>query len=90
MNLKRAVLQYRSGESEWTRAALQSVSPQGMFCISPEPVSPDERLECELRIQADRGKTLVLRFKAKVLRVVVDASIPGFGIGLQLNPAYVV
>jgi PilZ domain len=74
---------YRPGETEWTEAKVENISATGLYCISPQPFLPLEKLECEVMMPAENSNILALRFQAEVLRIVMDGSTNGFGLACK-------
>jgi hypothetical protein len=85
--LECTVLLFRRGEAKGIKAKAQDISGHGLYCISPEPFSPNEQVECDVIIPAENGNTLVLRFQGHVVRVVAGASGSGFGVACSLTYA---
>ena len=63
------------------------LNSEGFYCISDQPFSPGEHLECDLVTTVDdmsfQSPSLVLHRRARVLRVEVRGLEPGFGIACQ-------
>lgn len=75
-------------------AETDNLNIEGFYCISDEPFSPGDRLDCEILIPANgaasHSPNLVLRRLVRVLRVEIRGLEPGFGIACQfVDPATV-
>jgi PilZ domain len=90
MKLPYSIVLYRLGEAAKIETTTEDISSEGFYCISEQPFSPNEKLECEVIIPSeDRGPSLedslVLRCRAEVIRVVADGLKPGFGLACRLQ-----
>jgi PilZ domain len=67
----------------------EDLSCEGFFCISEQAFSTHETIECELVITTDQpGETehdMVLRFHAKVVRVVPQGPRGAFGVACRFE-----
>ena len=70
-------------------AETDNLNSGGFYCISEEPFSPGESLECDLFIPANpgvlEGPNVVLHRQVKVLRLEIKGLEPGFGIACQFE-----
>ena len=87
MEVECTVLIFRRGEAKGIKAQVQDISGHGLYCISPEPFSVNDQVECDVIIPAQNGNPLVLRFHGHVVRVVAGASGSGFGVSCSLTYA---
>jgi hypothetical protein len=66
----------------------ENLSSTGFYCTIEEPISPGERLECELsipRYDLNSSDCLVLRRRVAVVRLEIKGVEPGFGIACQFE-----
>jgi hypothetical protein len=63
----------------------ENLSSDGFYCTCVTPFTPGEELDCELILPSTEssGKCIVLRRRAKVLRLEIRGVEPGFGIGCR-------
>ena len=70
-------------------AETDNLNGGGFYCISEEPFSPGESIECDLFIPANPGPldvpNVVLHRRVKVLRLEINGLEPGFGIACQFE-----
>jgi hypothetical protein len=90
LKLPYSIVLHRIGETVGVHTATESISSDGFFCISEQPFSPNENLDCELLIpsqdsKCNAGESLVLRCRAEVVRVVTDGIKPGYGLACRLK-----
>ena len=71
------------------RTETEDLNSEGFYCTSDRPFSPGEQLECELLIPVKEagvdGTSLVLRRRAKVVRVEIRGIQAGFGLACQFE-----
>src|SRR6516164_7556169 len=70
------------GGQVYVKAETDDLSDESMYCISEEPFSPGERLECEFFALGATSATPKFLFRryALVVRLEVHGLEPGFGI----------
>ena len=65
------------------------LNSEGFYCLSDQPFSPGELLECELLVPVSKmglhGSSLALHRRAKVVRVEIRGLERGFGIACQFE-----
>lgn len=81
---------FRPEESDRIKTKTEDVSCDSFYCVSDQPFSPDDRLECELLIPGDELSSapeddLCLRCRVRVVRVVEQGSQFGFGVACRLE-----
>lgn len=84
LKLPYSVVLYRQGEAMPVQTTLQDISSEGFYCLSDQPFSPHEQLECDVAIPGENDR-LVLRCHAEVVRVVADGLNPGYGVACRLR-----
>ena len=69
------------------RAETDNLSDNGMYCISDEPFSPGDRLECEFFAPGTGSSAaeIVFRRRAIVVRLEVRGVERGFGIACEFE-----
>jgi hypothetical protein len=90
LKLPYPVVLYRLGDNAGIQTTTQNINSEGFFCVSEEPFSPNEMLDCKVVIPGqDLGisskDSLVLRCRAEVVRVVTDGLRPGYGVACRLK-----
>src|SRR5450432_3623547 len=90
LKLPYSIVLHRLGDSEGIQTTTQDISSDGFFCISEQPFSPHEKLECEVVIPAQdlrvsEAGSLVLHCRAEVVRVIADGLKPGYGLACHLE-----
>src|ERR1700722_3707834 len=87
------VILYRSAGEGRVEAERERVGSECFYCISEQPFSPLEQLDCEITIPGDqfgcsREEGLVLRCRVEVLRIVAKGLEVGFGVACRLIEDY--
>jgi hypothetical protein len=90
LKLPYSIVLHRMGETAGVQTATEYISSDGFFCISEQPFSPNEKLDCEVVIPNPDsgslgGESIVLHCRAEVVRVVTDGIKPGYGLACRLN-----
>jgi PilZ domain len=90
LKLPYSIVLHRIGEPTGIQTATEYISSDGFFCISEQPFSPNESLDCEVMIpsqdsKCNDGESLVLHCRAEVVRVVTDGIKPGYGLACRLK-----
>jgi hypothetical protein len=89
LKLPYSIVLHRIGEPTGVQTATEYISSDGFFCISEQPFSPNENLDCEVVIPSQDSKcdaeNLVLHCRAEVVRVVTDGINPGYGLACRLK-----
>jgi hypothetical protein len=90
LKLPYSIVLYRLGDSRGIRTTTQDISSDGFYCVSEQPFSPSEKLECEVVIPSQvlgvsNGENLVLRCRAEVVRVIADGLRPGYGLACHVE-----
>ena len=90
LKLPYSIVLHRMGETAGVHTATEYISSDGFFCISDQPFSPNEKLDCEVVIptqdpKSPGGQSLVLHCRAEVVRVVTDGTKPGYGLACRLK-----
>ena len=90
LKLPYSIVLHRMGETAGVQTATEYISSDGFFCISEQPFSPNEKLDCEVLIpnqdsRSSGGESLVLHCRAEVVRVVTDGIKPGYGLACRLK-----
>jgi hypothetical protein len=77
-----------------SRSKTQDLSKGGFYCLLDEPLTPGERIECDIVVPthaAERwGDALSLRCHVQVLRVDKVENGGGYGIACQIQDYFVV
>ena len=81
LKLPYSIVLHRLGEAAGVKTTVQDISSDGFYCISEQPFSPNEKLDCDLLIP----DSLVLHCQAEVVRVVADGLKPGYGLACRLK-----
>lgn len=63
------------------RAETENISSAGFYCTADAPLSPGDRLECEVCPSPE----IVMRRRVKVVRVEIKGLEPGFGIACEFE-----
>ena len=68
-------------------AQTENLSSQGFYCVSEEPFSPGDRLQCELSIPAPHvpRENLTLHRRVRVLRLEIKGLEPGYGMACKFE-----
>lgn len=90
LKLPYSIVLHRLGDLTGIQTTAEDISSDGFYCISDQPFSPNEQLDCEVLIppQDSSGateKNLVLHCRAEVVRVVADGLKPGYGLACHLK-----
>ena len=89
LKLPYSIVLHRIGEPTGVQTATEYISSDGFFCISEQPFSPNENVDCEVVIPSQDStcdaESLVLRCRAEVIRVVTDGINPGYGLACRLK-----
>ncbi len=90
LKLPYSIVLHRLGDTAAIQTTTENINSDGFFCVSEQPFSPYETLECEVVIPAqDLGaateESLVLHCQAEVVRVVADGLKPGYGLACRLK-----
>ena len=79
---------HQPGEEVRVEAKTEDLSCEGFFCISDRVFLPHDTLECELVIPSDKPgqpgeQSMVLRFRAEVVRIVPQDVDGAFGVACR-------
>lgn len=88
MALRWPVCLTRTGERRSIESRTENLSSQGLYCISPEPFAPGERLDCVLTVPAagwGYDAALLLHCLVEVARLETTGDDSGFGLGLKIE-----
>jgi hypothetical protein len=85
-----SIVLHRLGDTAGIETTAEDISSDGFYCVSDQPFSPNEELECEVSIPtqelgASMDESLVLRCLVEVVRVVADGMKPGFGLACRMK-----
>jgi hypothetical protein len=89
LNLRLPVLLFRTEFRNPIRTETTDISSDGFYCTTEEPFGLGDKFNCVIAFpshSADAARQgLLLNCAAEVVRVVVRAEIPGFGIGCRIS-----
>jgi hypothetical protein len=88
LKLPYSIVLHRQGDAVGVETTTENISSDGFYCISEQPFSPNETLECDVVIpdqEASPEKSLVLHCRAEVIRVMADGLGPGYGLACRLT-----
>lgn len=80
-----------SRTDKWTsvKTETDNLSSIGFYCLSDEPFSPGEQLNCEVVIPSKdngyRSADLVLHRRVRVVRIEIKGLEPGFGVACEFD-----
>jgi hypothetical protein len=78
------------GEPVWVETKTEDLSSEGFFCVSERSFPLHQVLDCELEISAEEldrplRNNLILRCRAKVVRVVRNGHEGAYGLAFHLE-----
>jgi hypothetical protein len=88
LSLRYGIRLYRPDNQEVAvTAQTDNLSGQGFYCVSEEPFSPGDHLQCELLIPAPHvpSANLTLHRRVRVLRLEIKGLEPGYWIACQFE-----
>jgi hypothetical protein len=91
LKLPYLIVLQRLGEATKVHTTTENISSEGFYCVSEQPFSPNEEVDCEVVIP-DQGSarvelehSIILHCKAEVVRVIADGLKPGYGLACRLR-----
>ena len=90
LKLPYTIVLHRLGEAAGVQTTTEDISSDGFYCVSEQPFSPNEKLECDVLIptqdtDSSLEEGLVMHCRAEVVRVIADGLQPGYGLACRLQ-----